>query len=151
MTIASVPNLDLAVADDNKPRWNPPDFRRHGFHNCHRIVRWSLSSRAPSFLPLVKDVDWRIGERLEVARFLAMPHFSAFIVVRGDRSLYDAFAPNFGPKTQHPMMSATKTTLNLMLGRCVSEGVSDLDRRVRDYLPEIGTGYSDATVATLPT
>ncbi|MES0169914.1 serine hydrolase [Mesorhizobium sp. M0027] len=43
-------------------------------------------------------------------------------------------------------MSITKTTINLMLGRCVADGLVDLDRKVRDYLPEIGTGYAEATV-----
>lgn len=43
-------------------------------------------------------------------------------------------------------MSITKTILNIMLGRCVADGLLDLDRRVKDYLPEIGTGYGEATV-----
>ncbi|MER9793630.1 serine hydrolase domain-containing protein [Mesorhizobium sp. M0213] len=146
MTLASIPNPDLAIAADNKPRWNNPDFRRHGFHNLHRISRYSLCFRAPSVLPLVKQVDWKIGGRPEIARFCAMPHFSAFVVVRGDRILYEAYAPDFGPDRPHSIQSITKTTLNLMLGRCVSEGLIDLDRRVGDYLPEIGTGYADATL-----
>ncbi|MER9949493.1 serine hydrolase [Mesorhizobium sp. M0047] len=146
MTIASIPNPDLAVTDHNKPRWNLPDHRRHGFHNLHTIVRYSLSFRAASVLPLVKEIDWTIGERADVARFLAMPHFSAFVVVRGHRILYEAYAPDFGPDRPHTIQSITKTTLNLMLGRCVADGLIDLDRKVRDYLPEIGTGYADATL-----
>lgn len=146
MTIASIPNPDLAIAADNKPRWELADHRRHGFHNLHRIARYSLSFRAPSVLPLVKQVDWTIGERPDVARFLAMPHFSAFVVVQGNRILYEAYAPDFGPDMPHSIQSVTKTTLNLLLGRCVADGLIDLGRRVRHYLPEIGTGYADATV-----
>ncbi|MER8454166.1 hypothetical protein NKG60_30165 [Mesorhizobium sp. M1428] len=41
-----------------------------------------MSPDASRVLPLRKQVDWTIGERPDVARFLAMPHFSAFIVVR---------------------------------------------------------------------
>ncbi|RUU24283.1 serine hydrolase domain-containing protein, partial [Mesorhizobium sp. M6A.T.Ce.TU.016.01.1.1] len=94
----------------------------------------------------MKQIDWTIGERPDVARFLAMPHFSAFVVVQGGRILYEAYAPDFGPDRPHSIQSITKTTLNLMLGRCVADGLVDLNRRIRDYLPEIGTGYADATL-----
>ncbi|RUW32620.1 class C beta-lactamase-related serine hydrolase [Mesorhizobium sp. M2A.F.Ca.ET.015.02.1.1] len=146
MTLVSIPNPDLVTAADNKPGWSLPDHRRHGWHNLHRIARYSLSFRAPSVLPLIKLVDWTIGDRPEVARFLAMPHFSAFVVVKGNHILYEAYAPDFGPERPHAIMSITKTTLNLMLGRAVADGLVDLDERVGTYLPEIGTGYADATV-----
>ena len=44
------------------------------------------------------------------------------------------------------MMSITKTTMHLVFGRLVEDGVIDLDSKVRDHLPEIGSGYSEATV-----
>ncbi|MES0182848.1 beta-lactamase family protein [Mesorhizobium sp. M0025] len=146
MTLCSIANPDLATQFDNKPRWNLPDHRRSGFHNLHTTLRYTMSMRAPRVLPLRKEVDWTIGERPEVARYLAMPHFSAFVVVRDDRILYEAYAPDFGPERPHPIMSITKTTLNLMLGRAVADGLVDLDARVGTYLPEIGTGYAEATV-----
>ncbi|RWE19139.1 MAG: class C beta-lactamase-related serine hydrolase [Mesorhizobium sp.] len=146
MTVPSIANPELEVLTDNKARWNLPDFRRHGFHNLHTTMRYSMSLRARRVLPLMKEIDWTIGQRPEVARYLAMSHFSAFIVVRDDRILYEAYAPDFGPHRPHPMMSMTKTTINLMLGRCVADGLVDLDRPIKDYLPEIGTGYAEATV-----
>ncbi|MER8402001.1 serine hydrolase, partial [Mesorhizobium sp. M1348] len=146
MTLSSITNPDFAILFDNKPRWNVPDYRRNGFHNLHTTMRYAFSIRAPRVLPLRKEVDWTIGERPEVARYLAMPHFSAFIVVRGERILYEAYAPDFGPERPHPIMSITKTTLNLMLGRAVADGLVHLDARVGTYLPEIGSGYAEATV-----
>lgn len=146
MTLASIANPDLVTLFDNMPRWQLPDHRRRGFHNFHTTARYAMSLRAPRVLPLRKEVDWTIGERPGVARFLAMPHFTAFVVVRDERILYEAYAPDFGPERPHPIMSVTKTTLNLMLGRAVADGLVDLDERVRTYLPEIGTGYAEATV-----
>lgn len=131
---------------DNMSNWEAPENRRQGFHNLHTTVRYTMSLRAPRILPLKKDIDWAIGERPDVARFLAVPHFSAFAVVRGDRILYEAYAPDFGPERPHPLMSVTKTTLNLMLGRAVADGFVNLDEPVQTYLPEIGTGYAGATV-----
>ncbi|SJM32652.1 serine hydrolase domain-containing protein [Mesorhizobium delmotii] len=146
MTLPSIANPDLEVLFDNKPRWDLPDSRRAGFHNLHTTLRYAFSMRAPRVLPLRKEVDWTIGERPEVARYLAMPHFSAFVVVGDDRILYEAYAPDFGRDRPHPIMSITKTTLNLMLGRAVADGLVNLDERVGTYLPEIGTGYAEATV-----
>ncbi|MES0026616.1 MULTISPECIES: serine hydrolase domain-containing protein [unclassified Mesorhizobium] len=146
MTASAIPNPDLITLFDNKARWNLPDHRRHGFHNFHTTMLYSMSLRAPRVLPLRKEIDWTIGERPGVARFLAMPHFSAFVVVRDDRVLYEAYAPDFGAEKPHPICSITKTTLNLMLGRAVADGFVNLDERVDSYLPEIGTGYAGATV-----
>ncbi|TIQ61652.1 MAG: serine hydrolase [Mesorhizobium sp.] len=146
MLLASIPNPDLFTGSDNKPRWASPDHRRHGWHNLHRLARYSLSFRAPSVFPLLKQLDWAIGARPEVARFLAMQHFSAFVVVKGNHVLYEAYAPDFGPDRTQSIQSVTKTTLNLMLGRAVADGLVDLDERIGTYLPEIGTGYAEATV-----
>ncbi|MDF3218270.1 class C beta-lactamase-related serine hydrolase [Mesorhizobium sp. M7A.F.Ca.CA.001.09.2.1] len=146
MTLLSIANPDLDILFDNQPRWNLPNYRRRGFHNIHTTVRYTMSLRAPRVLPLRKQIDWTIGDRPDVARFLAMPHFSAFIVVRGERIPYERYAPDFGPDRPHPIMSITQTTLNLMLGRAVAYGLVNLNERVGTYLPEIGTGYSEATV-----
>ncbi|RUV66997.1 class C beta-lactamase-related serine hydrolase [Mesorhizobium sp. M5C.F.Cr.IN.023.01.1.1] len=146
MKLPSIANPDLAILYDNQPRWNLPDHRRRGFHNFHTTARYAMSLRAPRVLPLRKQIDWTIGDRPEVGRYLAMPHFSAFVVVRDDRILYERYAPDFGPERPHPIMSITKTTLNLMLGRAVADGLVNLDEPVGTYLPEIGTGYGEATV-----
>ncbi|MER9338838.1 beta-lactamase family protein [Mesorhizobium sp. M0293] len=146
MTVPSIANPDLAPLFHNYPRWDLPDYRRHGFHNFHTTMRYAMSLRAPRVLPLRKQINWTIGDRPEVARFLAMPHFSAFVVVRDERILYERYAPDFGPDRCHPIMSITKTTLNLMLGRAVADGLVNLDDQVRTYLPEIGTGYAEATI-----
>lgn len=146
MTLVSIPNPDLVISFDNKPKWEVPDHRRHGFHNVHTTARYAMSLRAPRILPLRKEIDWTIGERPDVARFLAVPHFSAFAMVRGEQIVYEAYAPDFGPERPHSIQSITKTTLNLMLGQAVADGFVNLDEPVRTYLPEIGTGYAGATV-----
>ncbi|WP_081709550.1 serine hydrolase domain-containing protein [Mesorhizobium erdmanii] len=147
MTVASIPNPDLVVSPiDNSVHWNLANNRRHSFQNLHTIARYVTSLRSPRVLPFKKDIDWTIGERPDVARFLSVPHFSGFVVARDDRILYEAYASDFGPDRPQTLMSITKTILNIMLGRCVADGLLDLDRRVKDYLPEIGTGYGEATV-----
>ncbi|MET3524109.1 serine hydrolase domain-containing protein [Mesorhizobium abyssinicae] len=149
MILSTIVNPDLVAGSDQTPRWNVPEYRRRGFHNLHTIARYTISLRAPRVLPLRKQINWKIGDRPNVARFLAVPHFSAFVVVRDDRILYEAYARDFGPDQPHPLMSITKTMLNLMLGRLVADGLVSLDDRVTTYLPEIGSGYAKATVGAL--
>ncbi|MER9058453.1 serine hydrolase [Mesorhizobium sp. M0910] len=147
MTIASIPNPDLVVSPvENSPHWNLTNHRRQGFQNLHTVARYVTSLRSPRVLPFRKDIDWTIGDRPDVARFRSLPHFSGFVVARGDRILYEAYAPDFGPDRPQSVMSITKMIVNIMLGRCVAAGALDLDRRVKDYLPEIGTGYGEATI-----
>jgi len=44
-------------------------------------------------------------------------------------------------------MSATKTSVNLLVGKAVADGKLDLNAKVEKYIPEIGTGYRGRTVA----
>ena len=62
----TIPNPDLDVVLDNKPRWNTPDFRRAGFHNLHRNARYAMSIRSPQVLTLEKRFDRRIADLPEV-------------------------------------------------------------------------------------
>jgi len=146
MSIQGLPHPDLVTGPDNKARWNQPDTRRQGFHNLHTHARYALSFRAPSVLPLSKRIDWQIRKHPGVEEILEVPHFSAFCVVRGEHVIYEAYAPDFGPDRTHSIQSITKMAVNLMLGRAVADGLIDLDQTMGHYLPELGSGYADATV-----
>jgi len=144
--ITSIANPDLAVTRDNKARWNLPDHRRHGFHNLHLMARYAESYRAPRVMTLAKRFDMRIAELDSVRRFVAHPAFSALVAIRGQHVLHEAYAADFGPERPHSVQSITKTVMNLVIGRLVDEGAIALDRKVRDYLPGVGSGYAEATV-----
>ena len=146
MTIEGIPNPDLVTGRDNKARWNQPDTRRQGFHGLHTHVRYALSFRSPSILPLCKRIDWTIRRHPGVAEILDAPHFSAFVAVRGEHVIYEAYAPDFGPDCPHSIQSITKMAVNLMLGRAVADGLVDMSRTMGSYLPELGSGYAGARV-----
>jgi CubicO group peptidase (beta-lactamase class C family) len=146
MTMQGNPNADLVTGFDNKAAWNTPDKRRHGFHNLHTTARYALSFRAPSVLPLRKEIDWTISRFPGVEQILEVDHFSAFCVVRGDRVIYERYAPDFGVDRTHSIQSITKMALNLMLGRMVADGRIDMERTMGSYLPELGSGYAEASV-----
>ena len=141
-----IPNPDLAVGDGQLPGWNRPEARRRSFHALHKTFRYARSYRSPKVLALKRDLDWRIGRLAHVRELTSSPFFSAMAAIQGDRLLWEAYAPDYGPDGAHSMQSITKTTVNLIAGRLVEQGKLDLSRTVASYLPEIGSGYAKATV-----
>ena len=144
--LVTIPNPDLVVLEDDKPNWNLPDNRRRAFHNFETIMRYSVGIRAPSVLPLTKRIDRRIGDMPEVRRITGTTYFSAMVVARDATVLFEAYAPDFTPEQCHSMQSISKCVMNLIFGRLVDNGSIDLNQKIKDYIPEIGSGYAEATI-----
>lgn len=140
------PNPDLAVGADARPRWNSAPHRRHGFHNLHRLTRYAQSFRAGQVLDLRLSADLSIAAREDVCRHVASPWFSAMVVTEGSRLLYERYAADFGPDQPHSIMSISKMSANLAIGRLWQDGLIDLAAPVKAYLPWIGPGFADATL-----
>lgn len=145
-TITTIPNPDLVVIEGNKSHWTHADHRRQGMHNLHRIARYCMSFRAARVMPLEKRMDLRIAELEPVRHFTSLPWFSAMIVIRGQKILFERYAQDFGSDSPHSIQSITKTTMNLVVGQLVERGVLDLSRNIAYYIPEIGSGYANATL-----
>lgn len=139
-------NPDLATVDNNKARWNSPDYRRSGFHNLHRNVRYGMSLRSDCVMDLNKRIDRRIGDMPDVQRLTKSTLFSAMVVIQGQNILFEDYAADFGPNCPHSIQSITKTNMNLIIGTLVAEGLVDLDEIISTYIPDIGSGYAKATV-----
>jgi CubicO group peptidase (beta-lactamase class C family) len=144
--LVTVQNPDLLVGADNKSAWTRATDRRRGLHNLHRIARYVMSFRAAQVLPLEPHPDQRIADLPAVRHYTALPCFSAMVVVRATHILFERYAPDFGPDRPHSIQSITKTILNLNIGQLADSKVLDLSNPVQHYLPEIGSGYSDATL-----
>lgn len=146
MALAVAPNPDLAVGHDRRPRWNSAPHRRHGFHNLHLLTRYAQGFRAAQVMELRLSADLSIPAREDVRRLTASPWFSAMAVTEGNRLLFEAYAPDFGRDRPHSIMSISKMSTNLMIGRLVEEGRVALDERIGDILPGIGPGYAGAVL-----
>lgn len=148
-TLETEPNPDLTDLRDGRPRWDTPDFRRHGFHNLHRLCRYVTSYRSGRVMTLTADADLRIPDLSSVRRFVSLPSFCALVVIRGQNVLYERYAPDFGRDRPHSVQSITKTMMNLVIGRLVESGAVDPSKEVGHYLPWIGSGYARASVRTV--
>lgn len=144
--IISYPNPDLNVTHDNKARWHQPQTRRHGFHNLYRIPRYSVSFRAAEILQLDTNIDASIGSRPDVKKLIETEHFSGMVVLKNQELIFESYADDFHHTHPHTIMSISKMTLNLICGELISNGTLDPKKQIKDYIPEIGTGYANATV-----
>jgi CubicO group peptidase (beta-lactamase class C family) len=144
--LPTLANPDLDMGGQTLSPWNRPDRRRRAFHDMHRMFRYVIGMKAPRVLRLDRDIDWRIGALPSVRRITGSTYFSGLCVVRGHELLYEDYAPDFGPDGLHSIQSITKTTMNLVYGRLVEDGKVDLGRKVKSYLPEVGSGYAEATL-----
>jgi CubicO group peptidase (beta-lactamase class C family) len=139
-------NPDLEVVAGNKARWNTSEHRRRAFHGLGEVARYSMSFRAARIAELEKDIDFSIVTRDDVQRLTAVPGFSAMVVAKPGRIVFERFAPDFSATQEHSIQSITKTMTHLIIGRLVATGDIDLATPVGHYLPELGSGYQDASV-----
>lgn len=139
-------NADLHVSSGNKPRWNQPATRRHGFHNAHRMFRRALSLRAAEQVVLEAAEDAALAARNEVAMLTGRAEFSALVVAEGGRLLLARHAADFPADQPHSIQSISKLTMHLIASRLIAEGRLDPAHMVERYVPEIGSGFRGARV-----
>lgn len=142
----SDPNTDLFADEGDRPYWNRAKTRRNGFHTLHRLARQVTSYRAERVLALRSLPDNGLAQGEDVRALTRLSPFSALVVTEGDRVLFEAYAPDFGPDRPHAIMSISKMALNLAVGRLVDEGRIRLDEPIGAILPWIGPGYRTASV-----
>ncbi len=145
MPITTHPNPDLSVGPDRHPHWNSAPYRRQGFHNLHRVARYTQTFRAARVQDLRLSAELAIPARDDVRRLTALPWFSAMAVTEGNRLLYEAYAPDFTPDQPHSIMSISKLAAHLILGRLWEDGKIGMDETLGEILPFIGPGYHGRT------
>jgi CubicO group peptidase (beta-lactamase class C family) len=144
--ILHYPNPDLVVLKENRPRWNQPETRRHGFHNFYRLPRYNLSLRAANILQLETNINEEIGSRVDVKKMISTEFFSGMAVIKNQDLIFESYAKDFHAHHPHLAMSVMKLTVNLIIGDLISKGAIDPNKKVKEYISEMGSGYSEATI-----
>ena len=139
-------NPSLNILRDNKPRWYLPETRRDGYKNLHKINRYGLLLRSDLVLQLNKNDVPEIGKISSVNKIINHKYFCSLLVGKGQDILYEKYADDFSITQPQTIMSITKMFVNLFIGELVEKNVIDLDNKISYYLPNIGSGYSTATV-----
>lgn len=144
-TVAQTPSTS-ATGHVTTPNWDTPGTRAYALRNFDKIVRYGMTVRATNVRKLVDAGIPAIGYLPEV-RFLEIYRgFSALVVVSDGKVVHERYGKGFGPSRRHSAQSTTKTMINLIIGKQVEDGKIDLSAKVKTYIPEIGSGYAEASV-----
>jgi len=109
------------------------------------------NARVPQLLDsvqiTVKEDDFpRAGTPIPLRELFGFLNGQGILVVRHGKIVFEEY-PGMDPHQRHHWMSVSKTTLNMLMGKLVTEGKLDLRKKVEDYLPELkGKGYGSFTV-----
>tara|TARA_B100000579_G_C22831108_1_gene856012 strand:- start:104 stop:1267 length:1164 start_codon:yes stop_codon:yes gene_type:complete len=140
------PNPNLVVLRDNKPKWYLPETRRDGYRNLHKINRYGLLYRSDLVLKLSQKINKDIENIPSVKRMINNKYYCSLLVGRGQEILFENYASDFSDKTPQTIMSITKMFVNLFIGELVEKKLINLNNKVSEYLPDIGSGYAAATI-----
>ena len=144
-----ISNPDLTVGKNNKQRWNQANHRRHGFHYAYKLFRRAFMVRSRNVLVLESKQSPKIQKHSKIKKLINDPAFSALCIIRDNQILMEAAAPDFSTSQPHSIQSITKLHIHIIIGKLISQGILSLEAKVRDYLPDIGTGYAEASVQSL--
>ena len=72
--------------------------------------------------------------------------FCSLIVGKGQNILFEKYANDFSEIQPQTIMSITKLFVNLCIGEMIDNNLLDLNKKISFYLPEIGSGYAEASV-----
>ena len=126
--------------------WENGENRRYGLQNFEKVVRYTSSVRPTTIRKLKKSQDLNIGDLPEINNLTSTTSFSGIVIIKGDTIVYEKYSPDFGPTQQHSCQSSTKTINNLLVGKLVAEGKLDLSEKIKNFYPDMGSGYAEATV-----
>ena len=144
--LSSEQNPTLVVSKDNKAKWNLPEYRRKGYRDLHRINRYGLLLRSDAVLRLEKKINTSIKEIPLVQKMVNHKSFCSLIVGKGQDILFEEYADDFSEFQPQTIMSITKMFVNLFIGELIEIKKLNLDQKISFYLPNIGSGYADASI-----
>lgn len=126
--------------------WENGENRRYALHHFDKVVRYTMGVRPTTIRKLKKNQDLNIGDLPEVNYLTNTTAFSGLVIIKGDTIVYEKYAPDFGPAQTHSCQSSTKTINNLLVGKLVADGKLNLNKKVKVFYPDMGSGYAEATV-----
>lgn len=121
--------------------------RGYGLRNFEKITRDLMAANAEHIRELKIERDYAIGGMPAVKAIAEHDAVDAIVILKGNKIVYEHYANGMTPQSHHHCMSSTKTSVNLLVGKAVTDGKLDLNAKVEKYIPEIGSGYRGRTVA----
>jgi CubicO group peptidase (beta-lactamase class C family) len=148
-------NLDCDTVDNSN--WGLPPNKFCGFNNFEKVVRFTQivdrgDGPVNEFGSNPKDlshltVQWGDNES-SFDEFLEYGHVDAFLVLQGNDIVFEKYV-RMDKNDRHPIQSVSKTSVPALIHEYFENGMLDPNKKVSEYIPEMGSGYADATVQAL--
>ena len=134
--------------------WYEPENRNLGFRNIDKVVPYPLeiskgSGPVHEFGSDPQDLSKipieYYDEIITLDEYLERSHTDAFLVLKGNDIVYEKYL-RMDPNERHAIQSPSKTIVAALLGNHVVNGDVDLNKKMKEYFPDIGSGYAEATL-----
>jgi len=138
----------------NGLNWYEPENRNLGFRNMDKLVPFPheiskgsgpVHEFGSNPHDLSKIIVEYFDEDITLEEYLQRSHTDAFLVLKGNDIVYEKYF-RMDPNERHAIQSTSKTIVPALLGNYVQDGSVNLDKKIRDYFPDIGSGYAEATL-----
>lgn len=152
---STFPAVNHDVGGIDQSNWDRPEYRHWTFWNMEKIplrlveLPRGTGPVAP-LVPAPRDLSAvrvpLFGRHMTIDEWCEAFTNNGLIVVRGQEVLYESYGYGMTMEDRHTIMSITKTTVGAIIGPLVVAGRIRLDAKVREYIPEIGSAYAEATI-----
>jgi len=141
--------------------WQDPPYNRWSFQHLRELIPTQRIPRGPgpwralsphADSPVLDDITVHrlAGHTSSFAEVIAETWTDAVVVLHDGQLVLEQYFNGMAEETPHLLMSVTKSVVGCITGVLVEQGLLDLDKQARTYVPEIvGSGYADATVRQL--
>ena len=138
----------------NELNWLAPENRNLGFRNMDKFVQFphEVSKGSGPVHEFGSDpqdlsnitVEY-FDEVIPFEEWLKKSHTDAVLVLKGNDIVYEEYF-RMDSTERHSIQSISKTIVPALLGNYVQDGSVDLDKQMKEYIPDIGSGYAEATL-----
>ena len=107
-----------------------------------------------TFLKRLKKVENSALSKVGLSAFLKELEekeieIHSIMILRGDKVVYESWAPPYGPDIPHVMFSVSKSFTSTAIGLAIDEGLLSLDTRLIDIFPEYKSEEPDENLEKL--
>jgi CubicO group peptidase (beta-lactamase class C family) len=138
----------------NGLNWFEPENRNLGFRHMDKLVPFPVEiskgtgpvhefGSDPQDLSKI-SIEY-FGEKVTLDEYLQKSHTDAFLVLKGNDIVYEKYL-RMDQNERHGTQSISKTVVTSLLGNYVQNGSVDVDKKMKEYIPDIGSGFAEATL-----
>ncbi len=134
--------------------WLDPENRNLGFRNMDKFVQFPHEISKGSG-PLhefgsdphdLSDIKVEYFDKvMPFEEWLEKSHTDAILVLKGNEIVYEEYF-RMDSTERHSIQSISKTIVPALLGNYLQDDSVDLDKQMKEYIPDIGSGYAEATL-----